>query len=49
MNDALELLRSAEINFENFAKMVPAVAAHPIFAIAKQQLAAGIAEAEKSE
>lgn len=36
--DAAELAGSAKINFENLARMVPAVAAHPMFQIAKMQL-----------
>ncbi len=33
-----ELAESAKMNFENVARMAPAIAAHPIFQIAKMQL-----------
>ena len=36
--DAVTLAESAKINFENLARMAPAVAAHPMFQIAKMQL-----------
>ena len=43
----LEIIMSAKINFENFVKMVPAAAPHPLFQIAKEQLdeAASMVEA----
>ena len=37
-NDNAELAECAKMNFETVAKMAPALAAHPIFQIAKTQL-----------
>ena len=34
-----EMIASAKVNFNNFAKMNPAVATHPMFLIATEQLA----------
>ena len=36
--DNAELAECAKLNFESVAKMAPALAAHPIFQIAKMQL-----------
>lgn len=36
--DTTELLQCAQINFENAEKMVPGLAGHPIFRMAKMQL-----------
>ena len=38
----LEVLMNAQINLQTFQQMNPAVARHPIFMIAKQQLDNGI-------
>lgn len=37
-----ELLACAAINFDNAAKMAPALAQHPIYALAMDQLRCGI-------
>lgn len=37
-NEILELLMSAQINFENLVAQNPAIATHPMYAIAKMQL-----------
>lgn len=45
---APEELLNAQINFENAEKMMPLLKEHPIFQIAKEQLAAGIKMLETS-
>jgi len=40
--EAVEILRCAEINFNNLVKMNPALAHHPFYKIAMEQLKAGI-------
>lgn len=38
----LELIRSAQINFENFEKAAPLGSIHPFYKIAKRQLDEGL-------
>lgn len=45
--DDVELAESAKMNFETVARMAPALAAHPIFKIAKMQLDALAARLSK--
>lgn len=44
-----ELLRCAQINFENLLKAMPILAAHPYWIIAKEQLDAGLEGREMLE
>jgi len=45
----LEVLMNAQMNLETFQEMNPAVARHPIFMIAKQQLDNGIKALEDGQ
>ena len=47
--DALELARCAQINFQNFEKMSPFGAAHPIYKLAREQLDAAITRLENED
>ena len=46
---AFETLECAKVNFDNFVKMNPHVKAHPIFALAMEQLRNGLAQLEEEE
>lgn len=41
-----DLIRCAQINFENIAKLLPSLAKQPLWVIAKEQLDAGIENRE---
>lgn len=47
--EILELLMSAQINFENLEQMTPLVSAHPIYKISKSQLDQAVEEIRKRE
>jgi len=49
VDDAIECLRCAEINFENAAIMMPLLRHHPIYSLAVAQLAAGIKRVEAEQ
>lgn len=40
--DGLEMLRSAQINFENLVTISPVIAGNPIYVLAKAQLDAAV-------
>jgi hypothetical protein len=46
MSEALELLRCAQINFDNLIQMLPGIATMPFYKIARMQLDQGIAQLE---
>lgn len=46
MSEALELLRSAQVNFDNFIAVFPVVKDHPYYKIARMQLDEGVKELE---
>lgn len=48
-NNPIEYFQNAQVNLENLARMVPELAKHPIFLIAKSQLENGIEKLESEE
>jgi len=49
LDKGLELIRCAEINIENMAKMYPMISTHPFMQLVKEQIKEGIKELEKLE
>jgi hypothetical protein len=47
--EAIEILRCAEINFNNTAKFMPGLVSHPIFMLAMEQLKQGLAMIDADE
>lgn len=46
---ALEAVRCAEINLQNMVEMMPALGAHPLLPIVKDQIATCIKELEEED
>jgi cytochrome c-type biogenesis protein CcmH/NrfF len=49
LNEAAEQLRCAQVNFDNLTELNPAIAAHPMYKVARMQLDMGLATVETIE